>query len=235
MPDKGKDSPVAAAEFAALPPAYQKCIKCPNLGIICGGQKITALQTIAAARSYHRALRWGRNIPMKRIYPAAPSVSEGTIDDYFGRAAQDFKWTTVATIDNALIAIIGDRVGQCPIENPCPDAIVELRDRCESLVARLDEAAAENARLSQALATAEGNIKTQLANQRADLERIIRMQEAQIVDLKRENADYLSRNDAKRLEIQRANQKIQELTELLARQAGEFADKILALLNRIAK
>lgn len=235
MPDKGKDSAVAVAEFAALPPAYQKCIKCPNLGIICGGQKITALQTIAAARSYHRALRWGRNIPMKRIYPAAPSVSEGTIDDYFGRSPQDFKWTTVATIDNALIAIIGDRVGQCPIENPCPDTIAELRDRCESLVARLNEAAEENARLAQALATAEENIKTQLANQRADLERIIRMQEEQIADLKLENADYLSRNDAKRLEIQKANQKIQELTELLARQAGEFADKVLALLNRIAK
>lgn len=228
-------NPVSAIDLEKLPPAYQKCIKCPSLGILCGGQKITALRTIECARIYHRTLRRERKIQLRPIYTAAKIVSEGTIEDYFGKTAQDFKWTTVAAIDNALIALIGDRVGQCPIENPCPDAIVELRDRCESLVARLDEAAAENARLSQALATAEENIKTQLANQRADLERIIRMQEEQIADLKRENADYLSRNDAKRLELQKSNQKIQELTELLARQAGEFADKVLALLNRIAK
>ena len=232
MPDQ---TPVSPADLEKLPPAYQKCIKCPSLGILCGGQKITALRTIECARIYHRALRRERKIQIKPIFAAAKIVSEGTIEDYFGKTAQDFKWTTVAAIDNALIAIIGDRVGQCPIENPCPDAIVELRDRCDTLVARYDEATAENARLSQALATAEENIKTQLANQRADLERIIRMQEEQIADLKRENTDYLARNDAKRLEIQKANQKIQDLTELLARQAGDFADKVLALLNRIAK
>lgn len=232
MPDQ---TPVSPADLEKLPPAYQKCIKCPSLGILCGGQKITALRTIECARIYHRTLRRERKIQLRSIYTAAKIVSEGTIEDYFGKAAQDFKWTTVAAIDNALIAIIGDRVGQCPIENPCPDAIVELRDRCESLVARLNEAAEENARLSQALATAEENIKTQLANQRADLERIIRMQKEQIDELKTRNADYLFRNDAKRQEIQRANEKIQELTELLARQAGEFADKVLALLNRIAK
>lgn len=232
MPDQ---TPASPADLEKLPPAYQKCIKCPSLGILCGGQKITALRTIECARIYHRALRRERKIQLKPIFAAAPNVSDGTIEDYFGKTPQDFKWTTVAAIDNALIAIIGNRVGQCPIENPCPDAIVELRDRCETLVERLNEATEENSRLSKALVAAEENIKTQLANQRADLERIIRMQEEQIADLKRENADYLARNDAKRLELQKANQKIQDLTELLARQAGEFADKVLALLNRIAK
>ena len=232
MPDKGKDSAVAAAEFAALPPAYQKCIKCPNLGIICGGQKITALQTIAAARSYHRALRWGRNIPMKRIYPAAPSVSEGTIDDYFGRSPQDFKWTTVSTIDNALIAIIGDRVGQCPIENPCPDAIVELRDRCESLVARLDEAAAENARLSQALLVAEENTRTRLADQRIDLDTIVRLQQARIAALEAEKADYLVRNDSKRNLLSEAYAEIRRLNEKLLQTVEDYNLQIRKLMGQ---
>lgn len=232
MPDQ---NPVSTTDLEKLPLAYRKCIKCPSLGILCGGQKITALRTIECARIYHRTLRRERKIQLRPIYTAAKIVSEGTIEDYFGKTAQDFKWTTVAAIDNALIAIIGDRVGQCPIENPCPDAIVELRDRCDSLVARLNEATAENARLSQALATAEENIKTQLANQRADLERIIRMQEEQIDDLEREKADYLARNDRKREELKAANEKNQQLTELLAHQAEQFAEKVLALLDRIAK
>lgn len=232
MPDQ---TPVSTADLEKLPPAYQKCIKCPSLGILCGGQKITALRTIEYARIYHRALRRERKIQNKPIFAAAPNVSEGTIEDYFGKTPQDFKWTTVAAIDNALIAIIGNRVGQCPIENPCPDAIVELRDRCETLVARLDEAAEENSRLSKALVAAEENIKTQLANQRADLERIIRMQEEQIADLKRENADYLARNDDKRQELKAANEKIQQLTEKLAHQAEQFAEKVLALLDRMAQ
>lgn len=232
MPDKGKDSAVAAAEFAALPPAYQKCIKCPSLGILCGGQKITALQTIAAARSYHRAMRWGRNIPMKRIYPAAPSVSEGTIDDYFGRSPQDFKWTTVATIDNALIAIAGDRVGQCPIENPCPDAIVELRDRCESLVARLDEAAAENARLSKALLVAEENTRTRLADQRKDLEMIVRLQQTRIAALEAEKADYLARNDSKRNLLSEAHAEIRRLNEKLLQTVEDYNRQIRELMEQ---
>ena len=232
MPDQ---TPVSPADLEKLPPAYQKCIKCPSLGILCGGQKITALSTIECARIYHRTLRRERKIQLRPIYTAAKIVSEGTIEDYFGKTSQDFKWTTVAAIDNALIAIIGDRVGQCPIETPCPDAIVELRDRCETLVERLNEATEENSRLSKALVAAEENIKTQLANQRADLERIIRMQEEQIADLKRENADYLARNDAKRLELKKANETIQHLTEKLARQAEQFAEKVLALLDRMTK
>lgn len=232
MPDQ---TPVSTADLEKLPPAYQKCIKCPSLGILCGGQKITALRTIECARIYHRTLRRERKIQLRPIYTAAKIVSEGTIEDYFGKTAQDFKWTTVAAIDNALIAIIGDRVGQCPIENPCPDAIVELRDRCDTLVARYDEATAENARLSRALVTAEENIKTQLANQRADLENTNRLLQARVAELEREKADYLARNDAKRQELKSANEKIQQLTELLARQAADFAEKVLALLDRIAK
>lgn len=232
MPDQ---TPVSPSELEKLPPAYQKCIKCPSLGILCGGQKITALCTIECARVYHRALRRERKIHLKPIFAAAPNVSDGTIEDYFGKTPQDFKWTTVAAIDNALIAIIGDRVGQCPIENPCHDAIVELRDRCKTLVARLDEATEENSRLSKALVAAEENIKTQLANQRADLENTNRLLQARVAELEREKADYLARNDRKREELKAANEKNQQLTELLAHQSEQFAEKVLALLDRIAK
>ena len=83
------------------------------------------LEELQAMEQSLETLRRERKIQLRPIYTAAKIVSEGTIEDYFGKTAQDFKWTTVAAIDNALIAIIGDRVGQCPIENPCPDAIVD--------------------------------------------------------------------------------------------------------------
>ena len=229
MPDK---TPVSPADYVDLPPAYQKCIKCPSLGTLCGGQKITALRTIECARIYHRALRRERKIQLRPIYTAAKIVSEGTIEDYFGKTTQDFKWTTVAAIDNALIAIIGDRVGQCPVETPCPDAIVELRDRCDSLVARLDEAAAENARLSQAIVTAEANAKTRLEDQRKDLDMIIRLQQARIAALESEKTDYLARNDSKRnllaeahAEIRRLNDKLIDTIEDYNRQIRDLIEK----------
>lgn len=229
MPDQ---TPVSPADLEKLPPAYQKCIKCPSLGILCGGQKITALRTIECARIYHRTLRRERKIQLRPIYTAAKIVSEGTIEDYFGKTAQDFKWTTVAAIDNALIAIIGDRVGQCPIENPCPDAIVELRDRCESLVARLDEAAEENARLSQALLVAEENTRTRLADQRKDLDMIVRLQQARIAALEAEKADYLARNDSKRNLLSEAHAEIRRLNEKLLQTVEDYNRQIRELMEQ---
>lgn len=229
MPDQ---TPVSPADLEKLPPAYQKCIKCPSLGILCGGQKITALSTIECARIYHRTLRRERKIQLRPIYTAAKIVSEGTIEDYFGKTAQDFKWTTVAAIDNALIAIIGDRVGQCPIENPCPDAIVELRDRCESLVARLGEAAAENARLSQALLVAEENTSTRLADQRKDLDTIVRLQQARIAALEAEKADYLARNDSKRNLLSDAHAEIRRLNEKLLQTVEDYNIQIRKLMEQ---
>lgn len=229
MPDK---TPVSPADYAELPPAYQKCIKCPSLGTLCGGQKITALRTIEYARIYHRALRRERKIQLRPIYTAAKIVSEGTIEDYFGKTAQDFKWTTVAAIDNALIAIIGDRVGQCPIENPCPDAIVELRDRCDTLVARYDEATAENARLSQALIAAEANARTRLEDQRKDLDMIIQLQQARISALEAEKADYLARNDSKRQMLSDAHAEIRRLNDRLIQTVEDYNRQIRELIEK---
>ena len=229
MPDQ---TPVSTADLEKLPPAYQKCIKCPSLGILCGGQKITALRTIECARIYHRALRRERKIQLKPIFAAAPNVSDGTIEDYFGKTPQDFKWTTVAAIDNALIAIIGDRVGQCPIENPCPDAIVELRDRCDTLVARYDEATAENARLSQALVAAEANAKTRLEDQRKDLDMIIQLQQARIAAQEAEKADYLARNDSKRQLLSDAHAEIRRLNDRLLQTVEDYNRQIRELIEK---
>ena len=220
-------------DAAIIPPAYRKCIKCPDLGRLCGGQKITALRKIETARAYHREMRCDRGILMKQIYAAAKNVSHGTIDDYFGRVAQDFKWTTVAAIDNAMTAICGGTVGQDPIEMPCPAATLELRERCDSLAIRLDEATAENTRLAEALATAEKNAQTRLTNQRADLDQIIKLQQARIAALEAEKADYLARNDRKRTELEAARVEIRELNRANLQITREFAAKMLDMSDKL--
>lgn len=220
-------------DIAVLPPTYLKCIKCPDLGILCSGQKITALRKTEAARAYHRVMRCDRGILMKQIYAEAQNVSHGTIDDYFGRVVQDFKWTTVAAIDNAMTAICGGRTGQDPAEMPCPAAVPELRDRCDSLAARLDEATEENKRLAQALATAEQNAQTRLINQRADLDKIIQLQQARIAALEAEKKDYLDRNDRKRQQLAEAHQEIRDLNHKILQLTADFAAKTMELVDKL--
>lgn len=110
-------------------PVYSKCINCADLGQSCRGFDITCLEGIDEARAYHKTLRKTRGIPLKSIYGLAQKISESTINEYFGTGAKDFKWTTVATIHNALLLLCGNRVGLPPLEDSCPVSSSEARQQ----------------------------------------------------------------------------------------------------------
>lgn len=127
---------------------YRKCVTCADYGRTCNGPKLAALRSIRLVRDFHREIRDVREIPMKTIY-ANTNVGKSTVDDYFSHSEKDFKWTTVADIDNALTIICGGRVGQQLLDAPCPVSSTELQQERERAAAMV--AAANNERdLAQA-------------------------------------------------------------------------------------
>ena len=117
---------------------YQKCLHCKDYGVSCNGPKLAALGDIMIVREFHRAIRDQRAIPMRLIYAAAEPISESTINDYFSHSEKDFKWTTVGCIDNALTAICGNRVGQPPMDHPCPASSTEIQAQIALFEGRID-------------------------------------------------------------------------------------------------
>lgn len=227
-----------ATEAVAAPsqglPLWHKCLQCPELGRTCNGYDLTALDGVESARAYHKALRIARGFTVPRVHAVIKDrIGWGTAHDYFGRGGIDPKWLTVASIDFALVALCGDRVDLPPLETPCPATFGGLRERCDALSARLGEASEENARLAQALATAEANAQTRLTNQRADLDKIIELQQARIAALEAEKKDYLDRNDRKRAELEAAREEIRELNKTIIQITGDFATKTASLVDRI--
>ena len=152
---------------------YQKCLDCPDYGTICNGPKLSALGDIMSVRDFHRAIRDRREIPMKLLYLAAEPVSESTINDYFSRSAKDFKWTTVGCIDNALTAICGSRVGQPPLDNPCPASSREIHQQIGEAEAKLREMEAECLRLQEKLTDNKGKHIEQMDSTRRDMQKNI--------------------------------------------------------------
>lgn len=227
------DAP-ALAPGGATPLPWLKCVDCPELGRTCNGYDIAAIGTVEAVRAYHKAIRTARHFTEAQIVRLVEKrIGSGTVHDYFLRGPIDPKWQTVAAIDAALVTLCGDRVGLPPLEIPCPATFGGLRERCDALSARLDEATAENARLAQALATAEQNAQTRLTNQRADLDQIIHLQQARIAALEAEKKDYLDRNDRKRAELEAARAEIRELNKTIIQITGDFATKTASLVDRI--
>lgn len=213
--------------------SYHRCITCPDLGRSCGGPKLAALGAFETVRSYHKILRSTRGITVARICAAAPQLGHGTVSDYFGRGGPDPKWITVVAIDTALISICGDRVGEPPLEHTCPAVYADLHARNEALASRLTEAEQEIARLTETLATAGENAKTRLNNQRADLDKIIQLQQARIAALEAEKRDYLERNDRKRTELEAARAEIRELNRANLQITREFAAKMLDMSDKL--
>ena len=232
-PATGPDA-LTAAPGGPAPLPWTKCVDCPELGRTCNGYDIAALGTVEAVRTYHKAIRTARHFTETQIVRLVEKrIGSGTVHDYFLRGPIDPKWQTVATIDAALVTLCGDRAGQPPLEIPCPATFATLRERCDSLSARLDEAAAENARLAEALAAAEGNAKTRLADQRADLDQIIKLQQARIAALEAEKKDYLDRNDRKRAELEAARSEIRDLNRTNLQITREFAAKMLDMSDKL--
>ena len=232
-PATGPDA-LTAAPGGPAPLPWTKCVDCPELGRTCNGYDIAALGSVEAVRTYHKAIRTARHFTEAQIVRLVEKrIGSGTVHDYFLRGPIDPKWQTVATIDAALVTLCGDRAGQPPLEIPCPATFATLRERCDALSDRLDEAAAENARLTEALATAEENAQTRLTNQRADLDKIIQLQQARIAALEAEKRDYLERNDRKREELEAARSEIRDLNRKILQLTAEFSGKLLDMANKL--
>ena len=232
-PATGPDA-LTAAPGGPAPLPWTKCVDCPELGRTCNGYDIAALGSVEAVRTYHKSIRTARHFTETQIVRLVEKrIGSGTVHDYFLRGPIDPKWQTVAAIDAALVTLCGDRVGQPPLEIPCPATFSTLRERCDALSDRLDEAAAENARLTEALATAEENAQARLTNQRADLDKIIQLQQARIAALEAEKRDYLERNDRKREELEAARSEIRDLNRKILQLTAEFSGKLLDMANKL--
>ena len=124
------ESPNLAALSPSSAPVYSKCINCADFGLSCRGFDITCLDGIEEVRAYHKTLRKARNIPLKSVHRLTQiRISESTINEYFGAAPKDFKWTTVSTIHSALLILCGNRVGLPPLEDSCPVSSSEARQQ----------------------------------------------------------------------------------------------------------
>ena len=122
-------------------PGWQKCLPCMDYGSSCNGPSLNSLGDIASVRTFHKAMRRSRNIPLKKVADAAPSISEKTVNEYFSNTDRDYKWTTVMAIDNAMLTICGNRYGLPPLDHACPASSSEFRQK--SAAADMKVAAAE--------------------------------------------------------------------------------------------
>ena len=224
---------IQLAEVAEVLPIYHKCLTCADLGRLCGGQKLATLGGTESVRTYHRLLKQSRKIQLKAIYSAAPQIGHGTIDEYFGRGGQDFKWTTVSSIDAALVAICGDRVGLPPLESFCPADAVDMRSRNEALAARLSEAEGEIARLTETIRAAETSHVAQMREQRTVFQSQVEFAVERMQEADRRAADYLARNDDKRQLIDTLHKEIRSLNSQILKMAGDHAAEIRMLVDRV--
>lgn len=202
---------------------YQKCLKCPDYGVSCNGPKLAALGDIMVVRAFHRAIRDGRQIPMKMIYLAAPTISESTINDYFSHAVKDFKWTTVGCIDNALTAICGNRVGQPLLDHPCPASSTDIQAQIGQFGTEIEQLRQENQRLQDKVVETKGKVistreevqqdyasrvqflKELCEKRQKDIDEMEARHQKEIQRADAVSADYLSRIDEKNKRIDRLN------------------------------
>lgn len=138
--------------IAETPAIYEKCITCKDLGVNCKGPSLEPLLTIANVREYHRRLRNYHKISMRQIFAlTTKEISDATVKDYFGREEKDFRWTSVALIDNALTYLCGG--GTPPSELPiCPASSSEIQEQTEAVSKKLLQAEQECAALSAQIA-----------------------------------------------------------------------------------
>lgn len=162
-PNNTPDSPNPAT-------GYNKCLTCEDLGSTCNGPSLRSLGDISGVRTYHKVLRRTRKIPISAVAKVATQISESTINEYFSNADRDYKWTTVSQIDNALLAICGNRVGLPPLLHACPASTSEVRQQMAAAdmklaAAELKLAQSENdmLQLQQKLTDTKGKHIAQIA------------------------------------------------------------------------
>lgn len=110
-------------------PIYYKCLTCADYGTTCRGFDLVSLGDIATVRAFHRAVKKAHSLSLKAIAAEAPQISESSINEYFSNIEKDYKWTTVVSIDRAMLTICGHRVGMPPLEHACPISSSEARQQ----------------------------------------------------------------------------------------------------------
>lgn len=140
------DEPIGSSskmsmETPSILPGYYKCLSCEDYGNNCNGPSLGSLGDIASVRAFHKAMKKARKLNLKAVAAAAPQISDSTVNEYFSNVVKDYKWTTVALIDNALTSICGNRVGMPPLDHACPASSSEVRQQLAA--ADLKLAAAE--------------------------------------------------------------------------------------------
>lgn len=225
----------AAAEQAL--PIYQKCLDCDYLGRTCVGRHMSELGGTEAVRGYHKKLRAAKSIHIPEIYPVAPHIGKGTINDYFGRSSstQDFKLTTVLAIDRALVAICGDRVGQPPLVGFCPADAADLRERNEALATRLNEAEIEIARLTELLRNEKTSSAALLSEQREAYLGQVNSSEERRKEAESRAADYLQRIDRKSAQIEALYNEIRQLNTEILHMASSHAEESKTMVDRVIR
>ena len=151
-------------------PGWQKCLQCMDYGSSCNGPSLNSLGDIASVRTFHKAMRRARNIPLKKVADAAPSISEKTVNEYFSNVVKDYKWTTVMAIDNAMLTICGNRYGMPPLDHACPASSSEFRQQIAAAEMKVAAAELKNAQsesdmlqLQQKLTDTKGKHIAQIA------------------------------------------------------------------------
>ena len=190
------DMEAVSCETAA---SYEKCILCKDHGRNCKGPKLSALQTIANVREYHRRLRNARKIAMKDIFALTEKeISNATVKDYFAHEEKDFRWTTVALIDNALLAICGERVGVEPDEiPPCPATSTDISAMMSEERKKRAEAESRCVELQDQIVALQEKCNQKVARVKNEYAEGLEFLKTQVSDLKAEKADYLKRIDKK--------------------------------------
>ena len=205
-PDTGSFSPTVSeilpqieAVSCETAASYEKCIFCPDHGKNCKGPKLSALQTIGNVRAYHRRLRDARKIPMKSIFALTEKeISSATVKDYFSHEEKGFVWTTVAQIDNALLAICGERVGVEPDEiPPCPATSTEISAMMSEERKKRAEAESRCVELQDQIVAMQEKCNQKVARVKSEYADGFSFLKTEVSDLKAEKADYLKRIDKK--------------------------------------
>lgn len=222
-PNSNSKPPNTDLQDASAVVLYAKCLDCPDYGVSCNGPKLAALGDISVVRAFHRAIRDRRQIPMKMIYLAAPTISEYSVNDYFSHSVKDFKWTTVGAVDNALTAICGNRVGQPLLDHPCPASSTDLQAQFRQFDEEIASLRSENQRLQERLTETKGRVisardevkedyasrvqflKELCEKRQQDIDEMEDRHQKEIARADAVSANYLARIDEKNLRIDRLN------------------------------
>ena len=205
-PDAGNFSPTGSEFFPPMEKvsyetavSYEKCIFCPDYGKNCKGPKLSALRTIGNVRAHHRRIKDVRKIPIKSIYVLTEKeISNATVKEYFSHEEKGFVWTTVALIDNALLAICGERVGVEPDEiPPCPATSTEISAMMADEIKKRAEAESRCVELQDQIVALQEKCNQKVARVKSEYADGFSFLKTEVADLKAEKADYLKRIDKK--------------------------------------